>query len=340
MPKKSKVNAAKGKTPAAPELTQATIPPPSAPVEPPTSTSAANVPPTMPPPNFSEDFWTKNARAKALIMSTLVPGSEAWKIAEPLELASEIMAALEEKYAPKDVNGKPLRGKELAAWDREYGRGKENRRQASLDSRGVSDDTSALTASEDAGRDQPASKDRHERQHGLAQVNGLDEPREGAKLSGQKSAIDVSSSPRDRSGSLRSADHDLPIPETFDLAGQDEAKAHDHAPALSTLATTTKAALPPPQARSYFTHDSYLSEHQASIFLNHDIERKAEVQDALAKALMQKLPNRDARLLWAIMYGGEEAPWPGSSLAVIPGVSEQGSMARAIHREVERTEMG
>ncbi len=35
-------------------------------------------------------------------MSTLVPGSEAWKIAEPLEYAADIWKALEEKYGPKD----------------------------------------------------------------------------------------------------------------------------------------------------------------------------------------------------------------------------------------------
>src|SRR4051794_16506605 len=51
----------------------------------------------------SYDEWTtKNARAKAIIMSTLVAGSEAWKIAEPLEYASDIWKALEDKYAPKD----------------------------------------------------------------------------------------------------------------------------------------------------------------------------------------------------------------------------------------------
>ena len=54
----------------------------------------------------SYDEWTtKNARAKAIIMSTLVPGSEAWKIAEPLEYASDIWKALEEKYGPKDGKG-------------------------------------------------------------------------------------------------------------------------------------------------------------------------------------------------------------------------------------------
>jgi hypothetical protein len=55
---------------------------------------------------LSYDEWTtKNARAKAIIMSTLVPGSEAWKIAEPLEYASDIWKALEEKYGPKNGKG-------------------------------------------------------------------------------------------------------------------------------------------------------------------------------------------------------------------------------------------
>jgi hypothetical protein len=53
---------------------------------------------------LSYDEWiTKNARAKAIIMATLVPGSEAWKIAEPLEYASDIWKALEVKYGPKDA---------------------------------------------------------------------------------------------------------------------------------------------------------------------------------------------------------------------------------------------
>jgi hypothetical protein len=51
---------------------------------------------------LSYEWNTKNARAKAIIMSTLVPGSEAWKIAEPLEYASDIWKALEQKYGPKD----------------------------------------------------------------------------------------------------------------------------------------------------------------------------------------------------------------------------------------------
>lgn len=54
------------------------------------------------PPKDAEDWKVKNARAKELIMSTLVPGSEPWKIAEPLELASDIWKALEARYAPVD----------------------------------------------------------------------------------------------------------------------------------------------------------------------------------------------------------------------------------------------
>lgn len=36
-------------------------------------------------------------------MSTLVPGSEPWQIAEPLEYAADIWKALEEKYGPNSA---------------------------------------------------------------------------------------------------------------------------------------------------------------------------------------------------------------------------------------------
>lgn len=52
------------------------------------------------PPKNVDDWKVKNARAKELIMSTLEPGSEPWKIAEPLEFASDIWKALEARYAP------------------------------------------------------------------------------------------------------------------------------------------------------------------------------------------------------------------------------------------------
>jgi len=59
---------------------------------------------------LSHNEWTtKNARAKALILSTIVPGSEAWKIAQSFEYASDIWKALEEKYGPKhEINSKAL----------------------------------------------------------------------------------------------------------------------------------------------------------------------------------------------------------------------------------------
>lgn len=50
----------------------------------------------------SADWLEKNAHAKAIIMSTLIPGSEPWKIAEPLEYAGDIWKALEDRYAPKN----------------------------------------------------------------------------------------------------------------------------------------------------------------------------------------------------------------------------------------------
>lgn len=62
------------------------------------------------------DWTAKNARAKAIIMSTLVPGSEPWHIAEPLEYAADIWKALEEKYGPnsqeKESDGEDVRGEE------------------------------------------------------------------------------------------------------------------------------------------------------------------------------------------------------------------------------------
>jgi len=68
-------------------------------------------------------------------------------------------------------------------------------------------------------------------------------------------------------------------------------------------------------------HDTYLSEYQALAFAGGDVQRKRQIQLAAAKVLMQKLPTRDLRFLWAVMYGGDDAPWPGSLSAVIPGVT-------------------
>lgn len=53
-------------------------------------------------PNPTAEWLEKNAHAKAIIMSTLIPGSEPWKIAESHEYASDIWKALEDRYAPKN----------------------------------------------------------------------------------------------------------------------------------------------------------------------------------------------------------------------------------------------
>ena len=81
------------------------------------ATQARNLPPPLlqPPERLepgttpSADWLEKNTHAKAIIMSTLIPGSEPWKIAEPLEYAADIWKALEDRYAPKnDTEGNRL----------------------------------------------------------------------------------------------------------------------------------------------------------------------------------------------------------------------------------------
>jgi hypothetical protein len=69
---------------------------------PPASTSESKTSPDSSHDAQLADWMAKNARAKAIIMSTLVPGSEPWHIAEPLEYAADIWKALEEKYGPKN----------------------------------------------------------------------------------------------------------------------------------------------------------------------------------------------------------------------------------------------
>lgn len=49
----------------------------------------------------SEEFKAKNARARELILATIEPDSEAYRIASSYELASDIWKALEARYAPK-----------------------------------------------------------------------------------------------------------------------------------------------------------------------------------------------------------------------------------------------
>lgn len=62
--------------------------------------------PLASPANFSStaEFKAKNARARELLMSTIKPGSEAWKVAEQYELASDIWTALEDAFGPNSAN--------------------------------------------------------------------------------------------------------------------------------------------------------------------------------------------------------------------------------------------
>lgn len=347
--KKSKTNGLKAKSPSAPELTQAASSSSSGPVEAPTTTSASHAMPTLPPPNFSDDFWTKNARAKALIMSTLVPGSEAWNIAEPIELPSNIMRALEEKYAPKDANGRPLRGKDLAAWDKEN-RGKEQNTKSGVPppsdvpAESYDDPTSSnfigdfvsgrpmdkylnvykdkLEGSIASGqlKESPIAtlKDLHKASIGssLAHIaqTGRDELKPHPDLPPVTpfSQLQHPLQPSALSQPRYEVEADLPIPESFDLPPQPEASIPS---TLLFLSSRGK--------RQPIEHDSYLSEYQATVFAQNDLDRKKQMQVAVSKSLMQNLPIRELRFLWAVLYGGENAPWPGSFSAVIPGVTNE-----------------
>ncbi len=93
-PKSALISAPKTSTPYSNPL------PPSLQSHPPTSTSNGKASPNSSYDAQLADWTAKNARAKAIIMSTLVPGSEPWQIANPLEYAADIWKALEQKYGP------------------------------------------------------------------------------------------------------------------------------------------------------------------------------------------------------------------------------------------------
>lgn len=249
----------------------------------------------------SEDFWTKNARAKALIMSTLVPGSEPWKIAEPLELASDIWKALEDKYAPKDTKSR-------------------------LDAKGIID---AAKKSENgvAETARPSSSDFiGDWVEGKPMDKYLDMYR-----SSKKAAQSVSE-PADTPSAVQGAS--VADNNAVELAAAVLSQRLPKAPSTPTPSdqtTQTDSAVASGTSSSWratpVVHDSYLTESQALAFAQYDVERKKQIQVAATKVLMQKLPTRDLRFLWAILYGGENAPWPGSSSAIIPGVTVPGGLS-------------
>lgn len=260
--------------------------------------------PQAPPPkgssSSSEDFWTKNARAKALIMSTLVPGSEPWKIAEPLELASDIWKALEDKYAPKDTKSR-------------------------LDAKGIID---AAKKSENgiAEHTRPSSSDFiGDWVEGKPMDKYLDMYRSSKKAA--QPVLEPADSPSIVQGTQAATKN------AVELAAAVLSQRLPKAPSTSAPSeqTTQADSAPAPSSSSWratpVIHDSYLTENQALAFAQYDVERKKQIQVAATKVLMQKLPTRDLRFLWAILYGGENAPWPGSSSAIIPGVTVSGGLS-------------
>ncbi|EXJ61782.1 hypothetical protein A1O7_02212 [Cladophialophora yegresii CBS 114405] len=311
-----------------------------------TAAAASHVPRISPLPNTSDDFRIKNAEAKSLIMATLVPGSEAWRIAEPIELASTIMKTLEARYAPKDAAGNPLRGKDLVAWT---ATNKSKNELVGLLGLDIYDGATSTEFIEDfvAGKPMDKYMNLYREKLAVAQANrarltssrppAADDPRKTPAASiyadpsktGWDEMRPVSTSPPTQSMTspapqapsasqsqpqahppLQSPDEeDLPIPETFHLP-----------PQLSTSPLTAGSNSSRWQAHPV-KHESYLSEQQATLFAHHDVDRKKQIQVAATKVLMQKLPTRDLRLLWAVLYGGDDAPWPGSCSSVIPGVT-------------------
>lgn len=267
---------------------------PSAPVAASPSPSPSTIPgppPPKGPPSSSEDFWTKNARAKALIMSTLVPGSEPWKIAEPLELASDIWKALEDKYAPKDNKSRlDVKGIIDAARKSEPGCVETSPRRASSDFIGDWVEGKPMDKYLDMYR---SSK--------RAPLPGSGPVDPASAVHASQKAVEVAAAVLSQR-----------LPAAASNATPDE---HVALPDPSEVVAGTSWRATP------VVHDSYLTEHQALAFAQYDVERKKQIQVAATKVLMQKLPTRDLRFLWAILYGGENAPWPGSSSAIIPGVT-------------------
>lgn len=293
--KKSKSNVPKGKA-QAPSSSEAQQAPSSA------GRNDALPNALLPPPNPTEDFWAKNARAKALIMSTLVPGSEPWKIAEPLELASDIWKALEDKYAPKDRKTKGSGDSSKAGNSTGTGADKSDEHSSGTKSP-ASDFIGDWVEGKPMDKYLEMYKDRLAKaQSAIARANAKDAETKPMAPPSNVSAL---------------AEQVRKELEAADLAGAAQASRQSQPPPASSAA----AAISYRWRATPVKHDSYLSEGQALAFAQNDVERKKQIQAAATKVLMQKLPTRDLRLLWAVLYGGVSAPWPGSFSPVIPGVT-------------------
>ncbi|KIV82965.1 hypothetical protein PV11_05027 [Exophiala sideris] len=260
----------------------------------------ADLPATMPAPvaapagvalpkDLAEDFRWKNARAKALIMSTLVPGTEPYKIAESHELATDIWKALEEKYAPVNQKSKA-----------EDGKGPDGLGSFRLDFLGDWVEGKPLDKYMDMYKADPNPVWKAKTTSTTdVQQNGISHDAAAAPTSAQA----------DSEGRNKQQRRDAITP----LVQQDRQPQLQPLTAAKSSLTTWRPNL--------VKHDSYLSEYQALSFAGGDVQRKNQIQLAATKVLMQKLPTCDLRFLWAILYGGESAPWPGSLSVVIPGVT-------------------
>ncbi|KAL2395264.1 hypothetical protein ABEF93_002895 [Exophiala dermatitidis] len=358
--KKSKSSASKGRTAASSSS--------ATPSQPLASSSSSSAPAAQ-----SEEFKAKNARAKALIMSTLAPGSEPWKIAESLELASDIWKALEEKYAPKErgsgsggvtnTNTGPSSGKTGVASRSNTADGGDKKEinkklppppVSSSDFIGDWVEGKPLDKYLDLYKSDILAKAKSDLGKVIATANvklGAQSPHNirpdqlpvpdnafvlarlkellamkqapGYPLSGLPTNVKTAhSAPQ---AVPKAAPSPRPAPPAQSAPSTESAPP---APPAQSTVTTLSAPPPPPQTHSPqwiaspVRHDSYLSESQALTFASGDLERKKQIQAAATKVLMQKLPTRDLRFLWALLYGGDDAPWPGSWSTVIPGVTQ------------------
>lgn len=290
-----------------------------------------------------DDFQRKNARAKSLIMAGLVPGSESYKMAESHELALDSWKALQEKYAPDhrvaafsaraplalealrlDFLADWIEGKSLDQYTeryvdlcKTYQQGEPLAKQLTTltdgqQQNGVSRDVAAQDGRDGVSRGAAAT---HTRGGVLHDAAAAEPKRRGV-------SYDAATPTDPKLGSGREAHSPQQSQAVTAPRGRQQEHHHQHQP-LPQPPAAAAAAKPTllPWRPKPVKHGSYLSEAQALSFAAGDAQRQTQVQLATAKVLMRKLPTRDLRFLWAVLYGGEDAPWPGSFSVFIPGVT-------------------
>jgi hypothetical protein len=228
-------------------------------------------------------------------MSTLIPGSEPWSIAEPLELASDIWRALEEKYAPKEVE-KNVGGS---------GGGSGGRSVERINGGGGGG------LDEDVG----SQGKQHGSEDGNADGNLNDTLAGNTQGSGSGTGAGTGTDFLSSWINGKTAAQPQPSPTatndtTLDKPGLDP----------SSHQTVKPPSGPPPNLTTGNNTDINSAKIQPTTLAQleemiHDDPSRAKLQAAATKMLMQKLPTRDMRFLWAVLYGGDNAPWPGTGLA-------------------------